>query len=1343
MAAQWWELLGGASSTFPGKKITYFDIETAGLRESSQIANVHFRHSAAKTTFHAIPKLGSQWSRFSIENILPQARGRNLLPEKDVLLSIAREISQAQVLAGWNIGIDASKTTGFDIPHILNRAELHGQAVSEPVRKAFQRKKFWDVSFSYRQMTASAFKPLTVQGIATLGLSTEQARFYGQWSGFAQQPFLQQAKGRVAGWQLGFMHKFWGEQLFGQEGYAKRLGGLSGAAHQSSFDVLMTKELGEWFLSPEQGKKMKAFVEEDPRKFRQSFWEAFSSWQKAQPAKTKEYLTLTEDILRSAGVAQARFNAPVEEGILAKAEQFLGKGGKLKPSRIGLGVLAGAGLMAGGLWLSNRFSGKDDAYNTIEGLPHNRFKDRRTFGSGWRGQEQDQQTNFRMLWEKITRDSKVTPQELAALNEHIQVAVSQGTPLQLATQEQLQKLVDKRLNLRAPIQIITGTRGELGLSGMASLGGSEGKTWVGTEIDPSSMALNLSTIKRPDVTAQKALNYFENVFQPEATAIHESIHTYWERQATPQEREPVNRYVQSFLQGQTSSEPLKNLAMKSPIYADWIQRGFVHGIGHELVAHRGTEQLYPGGWYRFDQRLPQDVEQTISNIVRKGGRLPGRIKTLTYTGTEAEAEDIVASPSLFQSLKEAVRLHRWDQPVSHLMGLHSDLPRTIMDQPIDPRILEFREKVWDVRAERAALERELRAKEKEQVSSLGSFEQSDFIERNIRAIKGLNYKNSQMMAVNLQNFNINVEDADTILLKRKGFWNRLLGDEIQVRLAGLDAPEVAGHGSDPLESVRIWQEQPGGTKATAFLENLIREKGDSLGLVVSTGRKTYGRYLGALHAGRENVNLELLEAGMTTALPFGPQEWDVLNRNVAEQVEKEAFQSRRGIWHMKRYQAMREANEAIGRELTHNLLTRVDKMARNLSLGAYGSWLAGMGETTGELTPQEVAQARRMGRVLRKTHGEPQSWGKSNTAVNAFSGADDNYNTITGLSEQGFASQLRKVTTDFGSGWDPVKKVAEKLGVDFFDLLKSKGFQKSVLEAWEGGRGATQLGKGIAGEAWKVTASYQGFEIPLVAKVAHKAKIADAAAFGHAEDPAVALFNEANILSDLTMASSQYTPSLYRLHTQGAGKASVLFEEFIPGKTLDKRFYEAFQSLAQPATKEQILATRKTAGAFTPRELANMYETIGAEARLGWIGPDIHGQNVVLNEYGAFRIDYGSAKRISKQSPEIEKAVGESAIEAHSLYARGISFQGEPSYLPLEHDVFAKFVGQMRNTKFEQATSEERFTAAVKELVYPSTGAAIKKLQMAEKQKATSAQMFGRKLGRGHTQEACQPVLKR
>ncbi|NLE53587.1 MAG: thermonuclease family protein [Lentisphaerae bacterium] len=119
----------------------------------------------------------------------------------------------------------------------------------------------------------------------------------------------------------------------------------------------------------------------------------------------------------------------------------------------------------------------------------------------------------------------------------------------------------------------------------------------------------------------------------------------------------------------------------------------------------------------------------------------------------------------------------------------------------------------------------------------------------------------------LTGYVIAVTDGDTI---------RVLDAHKQqhrVRLFGIDAPE---------------SHQAFGNRARQYLANLAFQKNVT---VTYTEKDQYGRILGTVFVGRQNLNLELVKAGMAWHYVYYAK-----NVTALADAEKEARQHRRGLW---------------------------------------------------------------------------------------------------------------------------------------------------------------------------------------------------------------------------------------------------------------------------------------------------------------------------------------------------------------------------------------------------------------------------------------------------------------
>lgn len=95
-----------------------------------------------------------------------------------------------------------------------------------------------------------------------------------------------------------------------------------------------------------------------------------------------------------------------------------------------------------------------------------------------------------------------------------------------------------------------------------------------------------------------------------------------------------------------------------------------------------------------------------------------------------------------------------------------------------------------------------------------------------------------------------------------------------------------------------------------------------------------------------------------------------------------------------------------------------------------------------------------------------------------ISGRDDAYNVIEGLSHKGIASDIRKIMTEFGSGWDPVRALAKQAGLSLEKYMAQPVFK----EALAGAKMVKHIKSGGFGRAELLSMKLEGQEIQLVRK---------------------------------------------------------------------------------------------------------------------------------------------------------------------------------------------------------------------------------------------------------------------
>jgi predicted Ser/Thr protein kinase len=124
---------------------------------------------------------------------------------------------------------------------------------------------------------------------------------------------------------------------------------------------------------------------------------------------------------------------------------------------------------------------------------------------------------------------------------------------------------------------------------------------------------------------------------------------------------------------------------------------------------------------------------------------------------------------------------------------------------------------------------------------------------------------------------------------------------------------------------------------------------------------------------------------------------------------------------------------------------------------------------------------RRLGIHRGATGLKPWLWGGAGSlavigawyGAEAFSGKDDNWNTIEGLGHSGLAGTIRSDITDFGSGWNALRGLL-RAGETMESMVARKSFQKALKTADP----VKELGYGVFGtvELMKGTFRGKGFE---------------------------------------------------------------------------------------------------------------------------------------------------------------------------------------------------------------------------------------------------------------------------
>ena len=210
-----------------------------------------------------------------------------------------------------------------------------------------------------------------------------------------------------------------------------------------------------------------------------------------------------------------------------------------------------------------------------------------------------------------------------------------------------------------------------------------------------------------------------------------------------------------------------------------------------------------------------------------------------------------------------------------------------------------------------------------------SFFVGDLIDsdRNYYGLRGRNLVEKQ---IDINQFDIDVEDGDTIVLKRKGSPNNALsafmgntGGVFSIRLAGIDSPETA-HEDRPAQ---FFAQQ-----SKEMLSDMISGASD-LRLVMRQDDTTYGRQVAMIYADGKNLNIEMLKRGGAAYLPYKHKgKGSMFNEEIFEKAQDVARENRRGMWKSSYFQAYSEIVKGSGETVTFNTLANVTKVAKSTNL---------------------------------------------------------------------------------------------------------------------------------------------------------------------------------------------------------------------------------------------------------------------------------------------------------------------------------------------------------------------------------------------------------------------------
>lgn len=231
-------------------------------------------------------------------------------------------------------------------------------------------------------------------------------------------------------------------------------------------------------------------------------------------------------------------------------------------------------------------------------------------------------------------------------------------------------------------------------------------------------------------------------------------------------------------------------------------------------------------------------------------------------------------------------------------------------------------------------------------------------------LPGINTRVQSAKILDLNDYKIEVQDADTITVKRGGIRGALssffgFNRGYEFRLGGIDAPETF-HGELGMKSA-----QPHADDATMALKAMLRESG-SLQLVYDPENITYGRMVGAIIADGRNVNFDLVKRGHVAALPFYKKGVDPLvDLGAVEKLETFSRSGETGMWSNPFFQIYSTMEEASGKRITFNTFSRLGETAKSATtMSIYG--LMQNAQHKGFVNTADLISASQLGERFKK-----------------------------------------------------------------------------------------------------------------------------------------------------------------------------------------------------------------------------------------------------------------------------------------------------------------------------------------------------------------------------------------
>jgi endonuclease YncB( thermonuclease family) len=189
-----------------------------------------------------------------------------------------------------------------------------------------------------------------------------------------------------------------------------------------------------------------------------------------------------------------------------------------------------------------------------------------------------------------------------------------------------------------------------------------------------------------------------------------------------------------------------------------------------------------------------------------------------------------------------------------------------------------------------------------------------------------NRRGMRVMDVDPSQWQMDVEDADTILLKKKGIRGAvsrffgLGGGEYTFRLEGIDSTETQHDQS-------YHAPQPFAEQAKTALQAMY--SGKKLQIAFDAQNMTYGRNVGVVYSDGKNLNLEEVKQGIAEHLPYGKAKDAHVDWNAFAFAQEKAIASNRGMWSTPWAQVYSQFSQQNNQQITFDTFAKTSKIANN------------------------------------------------------------------------------------------------------------------------------------------------------------------------------------------------------------------------------------------------------------------------------------------------------------------------------------------------------------------------------------------------------------------------------